>query len=504
MSIKKHVILFLITVFSSVNALTLTEALDKSIEISPEIREKQKRYEEIYYDTKIAISGYLPKIDFIATSALKDSTIDNSRDNDHEIEFLFTQNIFSGFKDISKRNLELSKYGSALYTTKELVNSYSLEVIEAYLSLLREKKMLDIQRASLENHEEILEKITKKYNAGMGTQLELRLSKTSLNLAKINYHDQKNSRTQLKITLEKYLNEEVDVSSLTYPNDKVVIPCSIENALKIAYKNHPSMYIAKLNKQMSDYELQFTKKDLYPSLDFKAKYSTGENGIYQNTDEYYRMYFELSYNIYNGGSNINEKEKIKKKIAQKNSIIAKVKRDITHKLKSKFDEYLMLKERVRLLNNYVSSKELALESYYSQFSIGKANLQDILDTTESLYIAKRLALDGKFNLLISSYRVLEAMGSLPKISYHNQKVMQAINSEENKNIFSIKNSKKNCFIVSASKLNIRESMSTSSKILGKYNKDEIICIKKRENLWVQTDVGWVSTTYLKPKNKSNI
>jgi len=504
MSIKKHVILLLITVFSSAQALTLTEALDKSIKISPEIKEKQKRYEEIYYDTKIAISGYLPKIDFIATSALSDSTIDNSRENEHSIEFLFTQNIFGGFKDISKRNLELSKYGSALYTTKELVNSYSLEVIEAYLSLLREKKMLDIQYASLENHNEILEKITKKYNAGMGTQLELILSKTSLNLAKINYHDQKNSQSQLKITLEKYLKEKVDISSLSYPNENVVIPDSIESALEIAYKNHPSIYIANLNKKLSDYELEFTKKDLYPSLDFKAKYSTGENGIYQNTDEYYRMYLELSYNLYNGGSNVNEKEKIKKKIAQKNSLIVRVKRDITHKLKSKFDEYIMLKKKMKLLNNYVSSKELALESYYSQFSIGKANLQDILDTTESLYIAKRLELDGKINLLISSYRVLEAMGSLPKISYHNEKVMQVSNSNENKIISAIKKSKKSCFIVTATELNIRESMSTSSKILGTYSKNEIVCIKKRDNLWMQTDDGWVSTTYLQPRDKSKI
>ena len=492
--------------FSSNNTLTLTDALDKAISLSPEIKEKEERYEEIYYDVKIATSGYFPKIDFLATTDLKDSSTTNLDENGYEVGLLLTQNIFNGFKDINKHKLELAKYGSALYTTKELVNSFSLKVIEAYLSLLKEKRMLEIQHSSLVNHENIFKKIMKKYNAGMGTQLELRLSETSLNLAKINYHEQKNSHKQVKIALERYLNEDINLYSLTYPSNKVIVPTSVESALEIAYESHPSMYVAKLNKQLSDYELAYTKKDFYPSLDLKARYTTGENGIYQNIDEYYRMYLELSYNLYNGSSDFNEKEKIKKKIAQKNEIIKKVKLDISNKVKSNYDEYIMLEKKKILLDKYVISKELTLESYYSQFSIGKANLRDILDTTESLYIAKKSQLDGDFDLLLSSYSVIEAMGSLPKISYHNKKVIEAKKEENQDNsIFKDikKVDKKNCFVVTASKLNVRKKMTTSSKIVDSYKKDEEVCAEKMEHQWIQTKDGWVSKVYLAPIKKGS-
>jgi len=518
MLLKKSFLIVCIFTLSALNALTLKEALESSISIAPEIMEKQKRYEEIYYDVEMAKSGYLPKLDFLGTSLLYDERIKKAGEKAYDVELMLTQNLFSGFGDISKHQLELSKYKSALFTIKELKNKFSLQVIQAYLNLLREKNMLEIQQSSIKNHESILEKIKIKYNAGLGNRLELRLSQTSLYLAQLNYHEQKNTIQQSKITFEKYMNKIVDASSLVYPQENIDLPDTFEKALKIALANHPSMHVAKLNKEITDYELEYTKKDLYPSLDLEANYYTGQDGIYKNgINEYYDVNLKLSYNIFNGNYDISAKRKIEQKIAQKQALIQKAKLDIKNKLKSKYDAYLMLKAKVILLDNYVTSKELTLESYYAEFSIGKARLSDILDTTESLYAARKIQLDGKFDLLISKYSVLEAMGVLPKISYlynNTAKIVKTKEIEINKsyddaNITkkeidkSKKQAKGDCYKVNATTLNIRKERSSSSQITGRYIDDEIICAQEENNMWIKTHDGWVSKTYLKNTQENN-
>ena len=128
----------------------------------------------------------------------------NRPDDKYYLELMATQNLFNGFGDTSKHKLELSKYKSAFYTVKELKNKFSLEVIKAYMNLLREKDMQSIQKSSVENHENIYNKTSIKYDYGLGAKLEYRLSKTSLNLAKINYHEQKSSIIQAKIALQRF------------------------------------------------------------------------------------------------------------------------------------------------------------------------------------------------------------------------------------------------------------------------------------------------------------
>lgn len=73
MSLNKCILLLSVASFATLNAFTLDEALQSAININPEIIEKEKRYEEIYYDVKIAKSGYFPKIDLVGTSPLHDS-----------------------------------------------------------------------------------------------------------------------------------------------------------------------------------------------------------------------------------------------------------------------------------------------------------------------------------------------------------------------------------------------------------------------------------------------
>ena len=143
--------ILLISVFSclSLSAFTIDEALKSAIEINPEISEKEKRYKEIYYDIEMAKAGYLPKIDLLGSTSLYDSREDKSTDKLYDIELSLTQNLFNGFGDISKHKLELSKYKSAFYTTQELKNKFSLEVIQAYLNLIKEKEMHDIQQSSV-------------------------------------------------------------------------------------------------------------------------------------------------------------------------------------------------------------------------------------------------------------------------------------------------------------------------------------------------------------------
>ncbi len=83
----------------------------------------------------------------------------------------------------------------------------------------------------------------------------------------------------------------------------VDLPKNIEQAMKIAYENNPSINVSKTNVKVALYEERKTKKDFYPNVNFVSSYKLN-NALYSDEDEEYNEYklgIELKYNLYNGG-----------------------------------------------------------------------------------------------------------------------------------------------------------------------------------------------------------
>ena len=417
-------------------SITLEHSMMEAISQNSAIQENKKRYKEIYYDLQKAKSGYLPKIDFSI-----DIPILNSQNSNHKLynaKLSAKENIFNGFGDISRENVEYFKYNSAFYKTKEITNVFAFSVISSYIDILKEKAMYDIVNASIENHTNIFKKTKIQYNGGIGTKLEYVLSKSSLKLAKINLYEQEHTLKQSIINLEKFLDKKINISDIEYPVNDIVIPSTVQEAIEIALETHPSMLVARLNTKMTKQELEEAKKSYYPSLDIKGDTFFGDKSRYRNIDNYYQVYLELNYNLYNGGSDVNNVKKIEMKELQKKILINQKRIDIIHKIKSHYYNYEILKNNYRYLNEYAVLKKEVLESYYLELSIGKVTLNDILNATESLYTANKMRVKGFFDLLKAKYSILEAIGKLPEINYSHRTIrydfIKFYNDEDEKGI----------------------------------------------------------------------
>lgn len=56
----------------------------------------------------------------------------------------------------------------------------------------------------------------------------------------------------------------------------------------------------------------------------------------------------------------------------------------------------------------------------------------------------------------------------------------------------------NCYVVTASVLNIRANAAIDSKTVGSYKKGETVCADAEKYGWLKTNGGWISKTYVKP------
>jgi tetratricopeptide (TPR) repeat protein len=62
----------------------------------------------------------------------------------------------------------------------------------------------------------------------------------------------------------------------------------------------------------------------------------------------------------------------------------------------------------------------------------------------------------------------------------------------------------NCFSVNVSALNVRNKPTVrGSKVVGKYNKGDLVCSLDEKNDWIKSEKGWVSKEFLKSQRKSN-
>ena len=495
--------------FSPLYALSLVEGLKEAVQISPEIKEKVQRYIEISKDKNIVISSWSPSLSFVGAYEYKkysSGSFEEQTTTSSAVQL--TLNLFNGLSDWNQYDIEKARYISAQTKVLEERNRLSLEFIQNYLEVLKNRDLLKISQLSLDNHLLMYNKIKKKVEVGLGRQLELRHSKSSLDLAKFTYKIQKRNLSQEQIRFSKLLKTMIDVEHLEEPKPQICLSSTFEEANKIAFTTHPSIRIAHYNIDVVEQEFEESKKGYLPSLDLSANYYFDHSISTLNQTDDYDVGVRFTYNIFNGLSDSNKRQKQQTRLFQKQELLRKNRRDVTNRLQLAWSSYQLNKEKYAYSQINAASRRDSLRSYDYEFMLGKASLNAMLDANEAYFASLKEMSKSYYELLLDYYKVLEAIGILFEEVTNTQESKFACHEKEHyaynialdqKIGSSIQGSldpSYKCYKVLSNKLNIRQKSTIKSKKNGFLIKDTIFCSQRKTKDWIRTAKGWVNDTYV--------
>ena len=414
----------------NINALTLEESVIEAMNTNPVVQERLRNFSETQQDLEIVKSEWLPSLDYRATfgrnnaGSLKDDVNESSYNhnvkdvsyNHYTNSLKLTQNIFNGFSTTHKIDYQEARILSAAYHYLENANDIAFQMVGAYLDVIRSYKLLENAKENVLINEKIYKDVQSLYDQGLTTKSEMTKIYASLSLAKSNLTVQKNNTIDKEFRLKRLLGRDIDISDFTLPTLNYAMPESKERAIMYAISNNPSILVSNFNIKGAQALYKEKKSNFYPKIDLEVEQVFNDvndklNG-FDMPDDRLKAYVTLSWNLYKGGAHTADIQKSKSTINKEVEIQRDLKRQTIEGLELSWSAYHMLGEQLEELYKYYEYSQETLDSYQSEYEMGRRTLLDLLSAQNDLVNSKSQIINAQMDKLFAQYRILDAMGIL--------------------------------------------------------------------------------------------
>ncbi|WP_309497090.1 TolC family outer membrane protein [Sulfurovum sp.] len=401
---------------SNVQATSLKTVVSNVLDSNPVVMERLKNYNATREEVDIAEAGYYPTLD-LQISAGKKYTGRISGDVAEDTYDVFQnslilrQNLFDGFSTQEQVNYQKMRTLAASYSYLEKANDVTLQSIKVYLDLFKEQELLNNSKVNVDHNEKLYEKVRKAFEAGLTTRSEVSKILSSLSLAKSNMMVQKNRLATAMFNFRRVTGYLISMNDMQKVHFDLTLPRSLEDATMYALEYNPSLLVGKYNIKGAEALYKESSSPFFPKVDFEVSGNYNDNfSEFQGKDDRVQGMFVLSYNLLNGGADEAAKRNKLSKLSQEVEVTNDLKRQVVEGMDLSWGAYELALDQMPFLNSYNQQSADTLKLYSKEYDLGERSLLDLLSAENDLKRAKDELASTKFSLLLSKYRILDAMG----------------------------------------------------------------------------------------------
>lgn len=399
-------------------ALDMADMVVDSISAHPEVKEKIHIYRQVRSDRDIAESGWRPSVDVEASTGLyeTESPVTGNRSEDYDssrVELSLTQNLFNGYDTTYQIEQTEARVRAALFDVYDTADNIALRAIQAYLDVIKQRRLYQLALENVAAHEEILAQIRERNLSGVGRRSQLQQTEGRLARAQASLIAQQNNLEDSASQLHQVLGRYVDPQSLAEPSLPRLPREDLDQLIDQALVDHPAMQVAASNIEAAQYDHRRSLRTRYPNLDLRLATEYGDDigGLEGNTEET-SLVLNLTYNFYNGGKDQAERQKKISAVYEQKEFAARVRRQVINTLRLSWTADDLLGKQLKFLEAHVIKAGQTVESYKEEFFIGQRDLIDLLDAENELNSAKNQYAEALYDSLGARYRVYEGIGHL--------------------------------------------------------------------------------------------
>ncbi|MBX2808868.1 MAG: TolC family outer membrane protein [Cellvibrionaceae bacterium] len=402
---------------STVSALSLTEVVRHVLVSNPEIQAVKQEEQARASEVRGAQAGYLPTLDaelgvgreWTKSPATNDESVNLTR---KEAALRLRQLLYNGGATSGEVARQKARHLVSQLDVIATQETMALRTAEVYIDVMRQSELLTLLKDSLDEHQNIFDQMELRSQAGVGSRSDLDQIAARLALARSNYIAGENNLRDASSTFYGVVGYLPEVSTLTMPN-VLLVPSSLEHALRVAYDNHPELKMAQADIKAAQAQYHTAKSPYYPRLTLEGDRTWNDDidGV-EGENEDFVIALRLRYNLYNGGADKSRRKQTASLLEEAGEIHHSTKRQVEESMRLSWFAYEATRQQLDYLTIYVDTVLATKEAYAKQFTIGKRSLLDLLNTENELLDARRNYLNARYDQLFSQYRIAHAEGNL--------------------------------------------------------------------------------------------
>lgn len=416
--------------------ISLQEAVAVGISTNPEygvVAASRRATDEELNQGK---ARFLPSIDLNADTGVEYSDDPGTRggidDDDTETMYRYeagitlTQLLFDGWETHYEVQRQKARVTSSAHRVRETAELVGLSIVEAYLEVLRQRDLLVIARANVQEHLSIMNRISEGVEAGRSTPADLEQIKARLAQARATETD---TTQALRNAEANYRQEIGDLpGNLTLP----VVPfdqleAGTEQEVMKSLAHSPTLDIFASDIEVAYAESQGTRSTFYPQLDFQVNARQGHDlGGVDGRDTSASALVVLNWNLYRGGEDKARSREFIHRHQQAKETRTEAARSLENDVRQTWASMEAAGERARQFSAQADANTEVVKAYKDQFSLDRRTLLDVLDAQNELFVSRSNTVNAKFLEMFAVYRLLALKGELLptlELSYPRESVL---------------------------------------------------------------------------------
>jgi outer membrane protein len=410
---------FVLANASGASAETLESALARAYGNNPTLNSQRANVRATDENVAIAKSGYRPTVNATADVGRTYSDVTRpggqggvSRLTPRGVGLEVNQNIFNGNRTRnSVRQAESSVLGA-----RETLNNNEQNVLSdaatAYMDVLRDTAILDLQRNNVEVIDEQLRQTRDRFNVGEVTRTDVAQAESRLALAR---SQASAAESQLRASIATYrqvIGVEPRQLAPGRPMDRL-LPRSVDAALRVAFNEHPAIKAAQHGVDVAELQVRIEQGALAPQLGVSGNVAQR----YDNTVAGDRAFSasvvaQLVVPIYEGGQAYASTRQAKETAGQRRLEADSIRDQVRAAVITSWGQLEAARAQIVAAQAQVDAAETALNGVREEARVGQRTTLDVLNAQQELLSARVNLITAQRDRVVASYLVVQAMGRL--------------------------------------------------------------------------------------------
>ena len=419
---------FAVAATDHATADTVNSALIQSYQNNPQLNAQRSAVRAVDENVSIALSGYRPRL--TATSSISEfyqdtlSRVPAATGNRYVrtvgenavgvIGLTGTQTLFNGFQTGNRTRQSEAQVFAARETLRTTEQTVLLSAVTAYMNLLRDTAILELQRSNVNVLEATLRQTRDRFNVGEVTRTDVAQSESRLAQGRSQLLTAESNYTTSKAQYRQVIGVEPGTLAAGTPVDRFS-PRTLAGAIGRGLTENPAVTTAAYNVDAATLQVKIAEGALYPT--FTAQ--TNVQKQYGSTNNFNTLQTfsasivgQLTVPIYQGGSEYATIRQAKETLGQRRLDLDTARDQVRSNVVQAWGQLEAAKAQIEATTAQVAAAEIALNGVREEARVGQRTTLDVLNAQQDLVNARVALVTAQRDRVVASFTVLSATGAL--------------------------------------------------------------------------------------------
>ena len=425
----------------ALHAETLESALAQAYRNNPTLNSQRAALRAIDEGVPQALSGYRPRVTATVDSGyqhFESTTLSggvftktNTNISPRGGNIGLVQPIFNGHRTGNLTRQAESTVLNGREVLRNAVQTALLDAATAYMNVLRDTAILDLQRRNVQVLQEQLKQTRDRFNVGEVTRTDVAQSESRVAAAQSQVLAAEANLKASQATYRRVVGSEPINLRAGMPVDRLS-PSSLEASIDLGRANHPVVMAAQYTVDAAQYAVKAAEGSLYPTVTLEGvvqkRWDLAPGSFDQLTGT---VLGRVNVPVYQGGAEYSVIRQAKETLGQRR-IELDVQRDqVRASVVQAWSTLQATKAQIIAAQAQVTATEVALNGVREEARVGQRTTLDVLNAQQELVNARVSLVTAQRDRVVASFNLLAAVGRLgpealalrtesydPRVHYH--------------------------------------------------------------------------------------